>query len=165
MKSHGLLVLFDGLDEAGSPARRKAIIDMVSGFTDDLLPNSRVIITSRPHDYARERFPAQEYPHYDLCEFNDEEVQKFIRGWRLAHEPDRQAAEERSAELWSAIESRPDIQPLARNALLLTMMVRVHFGRGKLPDGRLELYQKCTETLLDDWAKAKGLPSGTLDRH
>ncbi|MCP5116889.1 MAG: NACHT domain-containing protein, partial [bacterium] len=34
MKSHGLLLLFDGLDEAGSPARRKDIINMVSGFSE-----------------------------------------------------------------------------------------------------------------------------------
>ena len=165
MESRGLLVLFDGLDEGGSPARRKEIIELVSAFADDLLPNSRLLITSRPHDYAKQRFPARDYPHYDLQEFDDDEIKTFIHGWRRAHEPDPAAAGEKADKLWGAIENRPDIQPLARNALLLTMIVRVHFGLGELPDGRLELYRKCAETLLKHWAEAADLPAGPLDRH
>jgi hypothetical protein len=55
---------------------------------------------------------------------------------------------------------------LARNALLLTMIVRVHFGLGALPESRLKLYEKCSETLLKYWGEAKeDLPASPIDFH
>ncbi len=53
---------------------------------------------------------------------------------------------------------------LARNALLLTMIARVHFHLGALPKSRLELYQKCEEKLLEHWVVAAGLPPSPIDR-
>ena len=43
------------------------------------------------------------------------------------------------------------------------MIVRVHFGLGALPDSRLMLYEKCSETLLKHWASAKDLPASPID--
>jgi len=160
--SGGLLVLFDGLDEAGSAERRNQIVDLIAEFAEGLSQNSRLVVTSRPHDY-RHRFEGVSYHHCELCEFDDDEIQSFIQGWRRIHEPDRAAAEEKGERLWRALEGRKDILPLARNALLLTMIVRVHFGLGALPDSRLGLYEKCTETLLKHWAEPKGLPPSPID--
>jgi hypothetical protein len=70
---------------------------------------------------------------------------------------------EKGEALWKALKAREDILPLARNALLLTMIVRVHFGLGALPDSRLKLYEKCSETLLKEWALAKDLPASPID--
>ena len=162
MERGALMLLFDGLDEAASPARRDQIVEAIEAFAGNLTPESRVIITSRPHDYRR-RFEAAAYRHYELCEFDDDEVQAFVQGWRSVHEPDRTAAVEKGEALWKALQAREDILPLARNALLLTMIVRVHFGLGALPDSRLKLYEKCSETLLKHWASAKGLAASPID--
>ena len=81
MAAGGLLLLFDGLDEAGTVARRNEMVDMIGEFAAWLSKESRVVITSRPHDY-RYRFDARSYPHVELCEFNDSEIQSFIH--RLA---------------------------------------------------------------------------------
>ena len=102
MESGGLLLLFDGMDEAASPARRERIVELIEAFVEGLSPESRVIITSRPHDYRR-RFEAAAYRHYELCEFDDGEVQAFIQGWRTVHEPDRTAAVEKGERLWKAL--------------------------------------------------------------
>jgi Sulfatase-modifying factor enzyme 1/NACHT domain len=162
MKAGGLLLLFDGLDEAGSLSRRNDIVDMIGEFSEGLFANSRVIVTSRPHDY-RHRFESDSWSHYELCEFDDREIQSFIQGWRAIHEPDQAKAVEKGELLWKALKGRQDILPLARNALLLTMIVRVHFGLGALPDSRLGLYEKCTETLLKHWAEPKGLEPSPID--
>jgi hypothetical protein len=163
MERGGLMLLFDGLDEAASPARRTRIVERIEAFVDNLTPESRVIVTSRPHDYRR-RFEAAAYRHCELCEFEDEEIQTFVQGWRAVHEPDRAAAVSKGEALWKALEARQDILPLARNALLLTMIVRVHFGLGALPDSRLKLYEKCSETLLRWWGEAKeDLPASPID--
>ncbi len=164
MERGGLMLLFDGLDEAASPASRDRIVELIEGFVENLSTESRVAITSRPHDYRR-RFEAAAYRHYELCEFDDDEIQTFIHGWQQVHEPDPAKAVEKGERLWKALQSRPDILPLARNALLLTMIVRVHFGLGALPDSRLSLYAKCSETLLKHWAEAKDLPASPIDFH
>ena len=76
MESQGLILLFDGLDETGTAARRSEIVELITAFAENLSAKSRVIVTSRPHDY-RHRF---NYPHYDLCEFDDTEIQSCIQG-------------------------------------------------------------------------------------
>jgi hypothetical protein len=165
LERSALMFLFDGLDEAASPARRNRIVELIEAFVDNLPAECRVIITSRPHDYRR-RFEAAAYRHYELCEFDDDEIQTFIQGWRSVHEPDRAAAVAQGDLLWKALQTRRDILPLARNALLLTMIVRVHFGLGALPDSRLKLYEKCSETLLKYWGEAKeDLPTSPIDFH
>ena len=162
MQRGPLMLLFDGLDEAPSPAHRNQMVELIEAFVDNLTPESRVMVTSRPHDYRR-RFEAAAYRHFELCEFDNDEIQTFVQGWRSVHEPDRAAAVDKGEALWKALQAREDILPLARNALLLTMIVRVHFGLGALPDSRLRLYEKCSETLLKHWASAKDLPASPID--
>ena len=162
MQRGPLMLLFDGLDEAPSPARRNQMVELIEAFVDNLTPESRVMVTSRPHDYRR-RFEAAAYRHFELCEFDNDEIQTFVQGWRSVHEPDRAAAVDKGEALWKALQAREDILPLARNALLLTMIVRVHFGLGALPDSRLRLYEKCSERLLKHWASAKDLPASPID--
>ncbi|MBI1786096.1 MAG: SUMF1/EgtB/PvdO family nonheme iron enzyme, partial [Acidobacteria bacterium] len=162
-RQSGLLVLFDGLDEAGTPERRLEVVELISAFADTLSPRCRVLVTSRPHDYAGRRFPEDAWRHVELCEFDDPEIRTFVGGWAGVHVADRSEADARAAALWHRLENRKDILAMARNALLLTMMVRVHFGLGQLPDSRLQLYEKCAETLLKYWTEAKGLGESELD--
>ena len=162
LQTGGVALLFDGLDEAGTLARRNEIVKLLGAVGAQLPANSRLVVTSRPHDY-RDRFDTEAWRHFDLAEFNDAEIQTFIAGWQKIHQPDRAAARDRGKDLWQALESRKDILPLARNALLLTMIVRVHFGLGALPDSRLGLYEKCAETLLKHWAEAKGLSDSPIE--
>jgi hypothetical protein len=162
MQAGGVALLFDGLDEASSLARRNEIVDLIGALAAQLSPASRLIVTSRPHDY-RHRFDESSWAHLDLAEFDDAEIQTFIAGWQKIHQPDRAAATGNRKDLWKALETRQDILPLTRNALLLTMIVRVHFGLGALPDSRLGLYEKCTETLLKHWAEAKGLAESPIE--
>jgi len=162
MQSGGLALLFDGLDEVSSLTRRNEIKSLIDAFASKLAESSRLVVTSRP-DYYRDRFDEGSWVHADLAEFDDTEIQAFIAGWQKIHQPDRAAAQDKGKDLWDALKSRRDILPLARNALLLTMIVRVHIGLGALPESRLGLYEKCTETLLKHWAEAKGLAESPID--
>ena len=79
MKSGGLLVLLDGLDEVPSEAKRIDLVNLVSAFVRNLSGGRRVVIASRPHEYARARFDADDYEHFDLCSFNDDEMRPLTR--------------------------------------------------------------------------------------
>ncbi len=159
-EKHGLFVFFDGLDEA---VRQQDAVSLVSGFADGLAPHSRVVVTSRPFEYRHPLDPSV-YRHYRLSEFDDEEIKTFIDRWRKAREADSTEAQRRADQLWQSVQEKSDIHDMARNALLLTMIVRVHFWMGELPDSRVELYAKCADTLLKHWTEAAGLEKGPLDR-
>jgi predicted NACHT family NTPase len=81
------------------------------------------------------------------------EIEQFAHDWyhtRLEKQPDRN---EYLESLFSILrnEEHVAIRELARNPLLLTIMVLVHRIDAVLPDERHVLYQKCTETLLNTW--------------
>ncbi len=67
-------------------------------------------------------------------------------------------ADERANALVSAVkdEAREYLSEMARTALLLAMIVRVHFITGALPGSRRELYAKCVDTLLEHWSAELG---------
>ncbi len=165
MARGGLLFLFDGLDEASTAARRHTVMDAIRAFTDTLGDSSRVVITSRPHDYADKKFDSAEFTHYDLCEFDKDEIKTFVERWQAIHEPDSTKAARKTKKLLDALERHEQIGRLAPNALLLAMIVKVHFsGGGNLPDTRAELYAKCSETMLKTWIEAKGFPASPLTK-
>jgi NACHT domain len=112
MESQGLLVLIDGLDEAGSADRRERVVKRVEAFAAKLTRESRLIVTTRPYDYLH-RFDPGQYRHVDLCPFDDAEIQNFLGAWCASHEADRVRAENRATALWPALESRKPIKDLA----------------------------------------------------
>ncbi|MEZ5351212.1 MAG: hypothetical protein R2762_01120 [Bryobacteraceae bacterium] len=87
MNRRGLLVLFDGLDEAATPARRRTVMDAIHAFAGTLGDSSRVMISSRPHEYAEQKFDAAEYAHFDLCEFDKEEIRPSSGNGRRCGSP------------------------------------------------------------------------------
>src|SRR5262249_22040260 len=64
----GVLLLLDGLDEVPSEARRGELVDCVDHLVQPLSAKSRVLVSSRPHDYTRIGFSTSTYRHFDLCE-------------------------------------------------------------------------------------------------
>ena len=57
-------------------------------------------------------------------------------------------------QLTVALASRPTLREMAGTPLLLTMLAHVNL-RGRLPEGRAELYGECTNQLLWEWEKGK----------
>ena len=155
--SHGALVLFDGLDECGSPERRARVKAAVDEFIRTHAQRSRFVLTARP--YA---FPAGADPHlgvYRLDAFNDEQITRFIDTWydilpkrRWCSVAD---AERKRADLLG-VRQRYDLRALTPNPLLLTLMALLHSNRGQLPDDRVDLYHESVELLLQRWNAPSG---------
>lgn len=59
-----------------------------------------------------------------------------------------------SEKLKNAV-NRPDLQRMARNPLLLTVMAVVHANKGELPDARSLLYENVVDLLLFKWETVK----------
>jgi hypothetical protein len=70
---------------------------------------------------------------------------------------------ERKCDDLLAARRRPDLLPLARNPLLLTLMASLHANRGRLPDDRADLYDDSVNLLLLRWTRQIGADKTLLD--
>ncbi len=154
----GVMVLLDGLDEVADPKEREAVRDAVADFAATHgRPDNRYLVTSRgyayQHPWELDRFAA-----HTLAPFSQEQIDAFIGCWydevrRLGWKSETEA-EDLTKRLQAATR-RPDLAPLARSPLQLTMMASLHFSWGRLPDDRVELYQEMVRLLLVRWQEAR----------
>ena len=164
------IVLFDGLDELPTAGYKSIIRDRIESFSD-AYPVSSIIVTSRLVGYEAEVRFGEAYSHYRVAKLRIKDINKFINDWYAARIEDPSEKTRNIDDLVQVI-SNPEsesIRTLARNPLLLTIVALVHRIDAVLPDQRVVLYQKCTETLLNTWHKAKHRDvepiKGRIERH
>ncbi|MDO8040043.1 NACHT domain-containing NTPase [Janthinobacterium sp. SUN137] len=156
IESGQAIVLFDGLDELPSGDFKITIKQRIDSFAKNY-PENTIIITSRLIGYDGEmRFDAQ-YDHFRMAKLKESEIEKFILDWYTIRTNDTDERNRNSSDLIRVIKHQDNesIRALATNPLLLTIVALVHRIDAVLPDQRVVLYQKCTETLLNTWYKAK----------
>lgn len=151
------ILLFDGLDELPSSHAKLLVRDRIRAFVTTY-PSNTTVVTSRIVGYNEPFcFSRSEFRHYELAQLLPEEIEQFIKDWyniRVGNARDRNA---NIADLSRILRDPTNtaIRELAENPLLLTIIALVHRIDAVLPDQRVVLYQKCTETLLNTWHKWK----------
>jgi formylglycine-generating enzyme required for sulfatase activity len=134
----GCLLLLDGLDEAADRTERKAMARLLE-LTARAYEKTQVVATSRPPAYGGETvIPG--FATIQIGPLEDEAVAVFVGKWCRALVRDEEKAGEHQAELLSAIRSKPEIQDMAVNPVMLTAIAALHWNRTRLPDQRTELY-------------------------
>lgn len=156
------VVMLDGFDEVASgqrPAVARWINDQMRHYSKSVF-----IVTSRPKAYTDQE-PAdclELSTRLWVQDFNEAQRRDFVEHWYLCQEryarggdttPDVQHdANAAAEELLAQIEARQELQDLAKNPLLLNMIVTFHrrFPGVELPKRRVELYREiCTLQLRD----------------
>lgn len=163
-REHGALIVFDGLDECGSEARRQRVVAAVEELMRSAGKRCRFVLTARPYAWPGGAQP--EAGVYALAELDKAQIAQFIGGWyaalvRRAWLPPGEAGRKRDDLL--AASQRRDLLPLARNPLLLTLMTTLHANRGRLPDDRADLYDESVELLLLRWNQQIGADRALLE--
>ena len=102
---------------------------------------------------AETQFEASSFTHYRVAKLRIPEIEQFIHDWYSARLENQKERTENTNDLVRIIVQSDNeaIRDLARNPLLLTIVTLVHRIDAVLPDERVVLYQKCTETLLNTW--------------
>lgn len=156
LESGQAVVLFDGLDELPSQHYKNTVRRRVESFTSSF-PGNTIVISSRLVGYEAEVRFDESYEHYRVAKLRLADIKKFIGDWYSVRVEDNVERDRNANDLIKVMTSRESdsIRELAKNPLLLTIVALVHRIDAVLPDQRVVLYQKCTETLLNTWYKAK----------
>lgn len=177
LRTGGVLLLFDGLDELSTSGEnpRKQVAHALRRFAAEV-PQTTIVVTCRVLPYQVEgdwKLPTDEgWTVRTIQPLAFGQVQQFVRQWytELADKDtalDRGEAQERSDTLIAALRDHPRLQPLIRSPLLLTMLAILHGNRNEIPDDRVTLYEECVELLLERWepARTPGIPhQGLIER-
>lgn len=100
---------------------------------------------------------SEEFPHYRLEKFTDEQIDLFIGKWYDSRYKDLEESQRCQASLKKAIEQQAQIHLLARNPLLLTIIALIHRYEAYLPRQRYKLYKSAVDALLIRWDEGKGM--------
>ena len=147
------LVFCDGLDEVFDPDDRRRVIEQVQAFARRY-PGAGIVVTSRIAGYDRVGLELAGFDHYTLMPLTIGHIRNFTEQWYQYYTLE---GTERSAQgLVQRVVESPRLLDLAGNPLLLTMMAVIYKDRD-LPHERWRLYERCAETLLEDWDLGKGI--------
>lgn len=151
------VLLFDGLDELPSPHFKEIIRDRIHSLLTTY-PGNTAIVTSRIVGYDNPfRFDEKEFRHHRLTKLQLPEMEQFVEDWYRVRIENKGECDANVKDLVRILkdDSHKAIRELAENPLLLTIVALVHRIDAVLPDERVVLYQKCTETLLNTWHTSK----------
>ncbi|MEU6085423.1 NACHT domain-containing protein [Streptomyces sp. NPDC047085] len=143
-----LAVYFDGLDEVPT-AQRPRVAAEIRRFMK-VHDRCRAVVTCRVAVYRGE-FAEEAVPVLVVEEFDDRLIQRFLHGWPWP----RNLAPDTVEQLLGALRDTPQLMPLARNPLLLTMIAHLYSyeyaGTDQvLPHNRADFYNEVTVSLLRD---------------
>jgi formylglycine-generating enzyme required for sulfatase activity len=157
LESGQAVLLFDGLDEIPTTARRAFIRDAVVVFAERY-SSCRALVTCRTLSYGGASWQLPDVPAFELAPFDEEKINRFIGAWYaelgrlgVVRSEDASGLVRRLRE---AVR-RPDLWRLAPNPLLLTVMALVHTHKGRLPEARALLYEETVDILLWRWEQIK----------
>ncbi len=169
LRSGRALVMFDGFDEVAK-AQRPAIANWLNEQMRQY-GESVFVVTSRPKAYQEQDAANRLVLASSLWvkDFDREQRRDFVTRWYECQEryanagrdtPDvKKRAAEFSQDLLAQVEGQPAIKALAKNPLLLNMIVTFHrrYEGANLPKRRVELYREICQLQLRDRPRARRL--------
>lgn len=154
-----VILFFDGLDEVTTISQRIFVRDAVTAFVKRYEKN-RFVVTCRILSYTEPKEENEpdlrlaKFPEFEIAPFNDKQIKDFIEHWykeltNLGMPTEH--AKNLTENLVKQIGQRKELNKLAGNPLLLTIMSVVNTDNGQLPDTRAQLYETIIEKLLWQW--------------
>jgi predicted NACHT family NTPase len=142
------LLLVDGLDEIHNDAERAIFVKHLETFMDHYAL-SRLVVTSKEAGFALvapslTRFCSQ----WRIAPLDVPAIRMLCSHWNALMGGVSPGAIEETEEFVRQLERDPSIMRLAETPLLLTMLLVVKHGAGRLPSDRVTLYERAIEVLL-----------------
>ncbi|QQD12354.1 NACHT domain-containing protein [Sphingobacterium sp. UDSM-2020] len=148
------LVLFDGLDEIFDVKDKIEIKHDIENF-HKIYQKVRSIVTSRFIGYNDAKLDDNNFCELSMLSFNSSQIKEYVKKWYELEEDDDNQRERESGDFIAKM-SKVDNELLG-NPLLLSLIVILYRNNLKIPESKLEIYQSCTNTLVDKWDAIKNL--------
>lgn len=151
LKSGAVLLLVDGLDEIHDDGDRSTFVENLEKFLASY-PKIRLLVTSREAGFdlvapCLVRFCTK----LKIAPLNEEAIAALCNHWQRLMIGSTPEALAEGASVAEALLATDSLRRLAENPLLLTMLLVVKHGAGRLPPDRVSLYERAVEILLDTW--------------
>ena len=151
LRDGGALLLIDGLDEIHVDADRATFVEHLESFLEDF-PFVRLVVTSREAGFSLVAPSISRFcDRWRVAPLEDEAIKLLCENWRCLMSGDSPDAVSEMNEVADHLIQNASLHRLAENPLLLTMLLVVKHGAGRLPPDRVSLYSRAVEVLLDTW--------------
>lgn len=100
---------------------------------------------------------------YYIQPLNNEQRRQFSQKWCQIYVKTRDAQTQFLDDLQAAFNDNNSLNNLSRTPVLLNMICFIQQRRGRLPNGRAELYQKIIETYLVSMDRSRGIENNFID--
>lgn len=150
-ESGKVLLLIDGLDEIHDNADRTVFVENLRSFLDQY-PSTKVVVTSREAGFDLVApYLASRCERWRVAPLNEGAIRQLCSHWHKLMVGESLEAVAEAEELSGLLTSNLALKRLAENPLLLTMLLVVKHGAGRLPPDKVSLYNRGVEVLLDTW--------------
>ncbi|MCQ8814375.1 MULTISPECIES: SIR2 family protein [Mesorhizobium] len=151
LRRGNIILLVDGLDEIHVDAHRTTFVEHLERFLEDY-PKIRLVVTSREAGFALIAPTLARFcQRWRVAPLSEEAIALLCDYWHKLMAGDKPEALAEAAETTARIMQSSALRRLAENPLLLTMLLVVKHGAGRLPPDRVSLYDRAVEVLLDTW--------------
>jgi hypothetical protein len=144
--SGAITLCLDGLDEIVMD-RRMQVVESIRSFTSQY-PRVRIVVGTRTSSY-RWFFP--DFKHFELAPFTTHQVAEWTCQ-RLYHHGVRSWE-----PLLAWLHSDNDLMEMARNPLLLAVLVHRYDVQSLRLPGKSEILRECVDALLTVWDTVRGI--------
>nr|VFJ69573.1 MAG: NACHT domain-containing protein [Candidatus Kentron sp. FW] len=148
LQAGATILLVDGLDEITEPAARSRFSRQLEQI-HRAFPQAPMVVTSRIVGYREMGYRIRSgFEHLTVADLSREDKDEFARRWcsLTVRSGDPATAAD---ELIRDIHSTDRIERLTGNPMLLTTMALIKRKIGRLPQRRVDLYEKAVEVLLN----------------
>jgi len=146
VSSRKTLFFFDGLDEIFDLNSKIEVRDDIQIFSS-LFSNCKTIITSRFIGYHDIKFNSKKFKEYAIKDFKNTQIQELISRFfttQILNIPKREKAIKDCGNQITSIDNE-----LKSNPLILTLIIILVKNNLDIPESKLEIYEACTNTLVE----------------
>jgi hypothetical protein len=146
-----ILLLVDGLDEIHDDALRTTFVEHLESFLDDY-KLTRLVITSREAGFSLVAPTLARFcERWRVAPLDSDAITALCEHWHRLMIGESPGAKDEATNVAETLLRNDSLHRLAENPLLLTMLLVVKHGAGRLPPDRVSLYSRAVEVLLDTW--------------
>jgi hypothetical protein len=157
LKDGNCVVLLDGLDETNDPSQ---IMRVIEDFVAQYGKQNYIVVTSRKDAYVQAGVE-ESAKHLEIVRMDDFQQDRFIDQWYVARRWER---ESQADKLKQRLKDNQELADLAKNPLMLTIIIQVHWCTREVPQKSVELYEAMIDTLIKYWRSIENLDLATIKR-